>query len=163
MNLSDSIKILKNKIEYINTKVTNLIEASNLANAKAKDNETKVENVINTADNNLKNINEINNKIEALKFTQSLAYEGIYVTCENTLASRTYDMIIKGNTYQNLEAGVIESAGQKENKISILSNNNKLANDIDYKECKKEILLPVEGGLKLLPNGVYDTIITYRR
>ena len=158
MNLSDSIKNLKNKIEDINNKVTNLIELSNLANAKAKNNETKVENVINTADNNLKNINEINNKIEALKFTQSLAYEGTVVTCENTLASRTSDMIIKGNTYQNLDAGVIESAGEKENKIIILSNNNKLADDINYKEYKKEISLPIEGGLKLLPNGVYDTI-----
>ena len=57
MNLSDSIKNLKNKIEDINNKVTNLIELSNLANAKAKNNETKVENVINTADNNFKNIN----------------------------------------------------------------------------------------------------------
>ena len=102
--------------------------------------------------------NAIDDKIEALKTSQSLAYEGVVVTCENTLASRTYDMIIKGNTYQNLNAGVIESAGEKENKISILSNNNKLANDIDYKEYKKEISLPIEGGLKLLPNGVYDTI-----
>ena len=284
MNLSDSIKNLKNKIEDINTKVTKLIESSNLANAKAKDNETKVENVINTTDNNLKNINEINNKIEALTTTQSLEYEGENVTCENTLTSRTSDMLIKGQTYQNLfrridsqttqekdnnyiltgvanaysmlsiypaynlsknnkytviidvknlnvpdgrpfkfdgfngntwvcgtkitttglqkiplqgtqditeirlqiNNGVncnitiskniiilkgdwtkkevpssitgIESAGQKENKINILSNNNKLVDDIDYKEDKKEILLPIQGGLKSLPNGVYDTI-----
>ena len=41
MNLSDSIKNLKNKIEDINNKVTNLIELSNLANAQAKDNEKK--------------------------------------------------------------------------------------------------------------------------
>ena len=66
MNLSDSIKNLKNKIEDINNKVTNLIELSNLANAKAKDNETKVENVINTTDNNLKNINENMEKINII-------------------------------------------------------------------------------------------------
>ena len=66
MNLSDSIKNLKNKIEDINTKVTKLIESSNLANAKAKDNETKVENVINTTDNNLKNINENMEKINII-------------------------------------------------------------------------------------------------
>ena len=101
---------------------------------------------------------EINDKIEALKSTQNLEYEGTVVTCENTLESRTSDMLIKGNTYQNLDAGVIESAGEKENKIIILSNNNKLADDINYKEYKKEIPLPIEGGLKLLPNGVYDTI-----
>ena len=284
MNLSDSIKNLKNKIEDINNKVTKLIESSNLANAKAKDNETKVENVINTADNNLKNINEINNKIEALTTSQSLEYGGKSITCENTLASRTSDMLIKGKTYKNLfrrinsqttqeqdnnyvltgvasvysilsiypaynlpknnkytviidvkdinvsdgkpfkfdgfngntwvcgtkiettglkkillqgnqditeiklqiNNGVncnitiskniiilegdwknkevpasitgIESAGQKENKISILSKNNKSADDINYKEYKKEILLPIDGGLKSLPNGVYDTI-----
>ena len=101
---------------------------------------------------------EINDKIEALKSTQNLEYEGTVVTCENTLESRTSDMIIKGNTHQNLDAGVIESAGEKEGKINILSNNNKSADDIGYKQDKKEILLPVEGGLKLLPNGVYDTI-----
>ena len=103
-----------------------------------------------------KDIAGVNGKIEALKSSQSLEYEGESATCNNTLASRTSDMLIKGKTYQN--ASKIESAGEKENKINILSNNNKLADDIDYKEYKKEILLPVEGGLKLLPNGVYDTI-----
>ena len=285
MNLSDSIKNLKNKIEDINTKVTKLIESSNLANAKAKDNETKVENVINTTDNNLKNINENMKKIniinDKLKTSQSLEYDGENITCENILASRTSDMLIKGQTYQNLFRRIdsqttqekdnnyiltgvanvysmlsiypaynlsknnkytviidvknlnvpdgrpfkfdgfngntwvcgtkiettglkkillqgnqditeirlqinngincnitvskniiilkgdwtnkevptsitgIESAGQKENKISILSKNNK---STDYKEDKKEILLPVNGGLKSLPNDVYDTI-----
>ena len=285
MNLSDSIKNLKNKIEDINTKVTKLIESSNLANAKAKDNETKVENVINTTDNNLKNINENMKKIniinDKLKTSQSLEYDGENITCENILASRTSDMLIKGQTYQNLFRRIdsqttqekdnnyiltgvanaysmlsiypaynlsknnkytviidvknlnvpdgrpfkfdgfngntwvcgtkiettglkkillqgnqditeirlqinngincnitvskniiilkgdwtnkevptsitgIESAGQKENKISILSKNNK---STDYKEDKKEILLPVDGGLKSLPNDVYDTI-----
>ena len=52
----------------------------------------------------------------------------------------------------------IESVGQKENKINILSNNNKLVNDIDYKQDKKEVLLPIKGGLKSLPNGICDTI-----
>ena len=105
-----------------------------------------------------KDINEVDNKIEALKSSQSLEYEGESATCNNTLASRTSDMFIKGKTYLNLGTGGLESAGQKENKISILSNNNKLADDIDYKEYKKEILLPVEGGLKSLSNGICDTI-----
>ena len=72
--------------------------------------------------------NEVDNISQALKTTQSLAYEGTVVTCENTLASRTSDMIIKGNTYQNLNAGVIESAGEKEGKISILSHNKNFVN-----------------------------------
>ena len=93
---------------------------------------------------------------EALKTSQSLEYEGKNITCENTLASRTSDMLIKGQTHQNTSK--IESAGEKENKISILSKNKESADDIGYKEDKKEILLPVEGGLKSLPNDVYDTI-----
>ena len=103
-------------------------------------------------------LEELDNKIEALKSTQSLEYEGENVTCKNTLTSRTSDMFIKGKTYLNLGTGGLESAGEKENKISILSNNNKLADDINYKEYKKEILLPIEGGLKSLSNGVADTI-----
>ena len=71
---------------------------------------------------------ELDDKIEALKSTQSLEYEGENVTCENTLASRTSDMFIKGKTYQNPDAGGIESAGEKENKISILSHNKNLVN-----------------------------------
>ena len=47
-------------------------------------------------------LEELDNKIEALKSTQSLEYEGIYATCENTLTSRTSDMLIKGKTYINL-------------------------------------------------------------
>ena len=103
-------------------------------------------------------LEELDNKIEALKSTQSLEYEGENVTCENTLASRTSDMLIKGKTYKNPDTSGIESAGEKENKINILSNNNKLVNDVNYKQDKKEILLPVEGGLKSLSNGVADTI-----
>ena len=105
-----------------------------------------------------KDINEVDNKIEALKSTQSLEYKGESATCNNTLASRTSDMLIKGKTYINLGTGKLESAGEKENKINILSNNNKLVDDINYKEYKKEILLPVDGGLKSLPNNVADTI-----
>ena len=105
-----------------------------------------------------KDINEVDNKIEALKTTQSLEYKGESVICNNTLASRTSDMFIKGKTYINLGTGKLESAGEKENKINILSNNNKLVDDINYKEYKKEILLPIEGGLKCLLNGVVDTI-----
>ena len=33
---------------------------------------------------------------------QNLEYQGVVVTCENTLTSRTSDMLIKGKTYQNL-------------------------------------------------------------
>ena len=69
---------------------------------------------------------ELDDKIEALKSTQSLEYEGENVTCENTLASRTSDMLIKGKTYQNTDTGGIESAGEKKNKISILSHNKNL-------------------------------------
>ena len=84
MNLSDSIKNLKNKIEDINNKVTNLIEASNLANAKAKDNETKVENVINTADNNLKNINENMKKINIINDDELYGIEDTFLKLTNT-------------------------------------------------------------------------------
>ena len=233
-------------------------------------------------------LNEINDKIESLKPTQNIKYEGENVTCENTATGTTSDMLIKGKTYQNLitgkksslninyENGVItsqitpttdvspviqlnapnakankkytflcnviennniasifaggsndqheimiknelkkginkivftskstltdnitlpiwfrplintqqslkikdvmllegdwtnkempasitgiESAGEKENKISILSKNNESSDGINYQQDKKEILLPANGGLKSLPNGVCDTI-----
>ena len=102
--------------------------------------------------------NEADNKIEALKTSQSIEYGGTDVICNNTLASRTSDMLIKGKTYINLGTGKLESAGEKENKINIISNNNKLVDDINYKEYKKEILLTIDGGLKSLPNGTSDTI-----
>ena len=70
--------------------------------------------------------NEVDNISQALKTTQSLEYEGESATCNNTLASRTFGMLIKGKTYQN--ASKIESAGEKENKISILSHNKNFVN-----------------------------------
>ena len=66
---------------------------------------------------------------EELKTSKYLEYKGTDVTCENTLASRTLGMLIKGKTYQN--ASKIESAGEKENKISILSKNNESADDVN--------------------------------
>ena len=101
---------------------------------------------------------KIEEKIKTLKPTQYLEYEGEDVTCENTLTGRTSDMLIKGKTYKNPDTVKLESAGQNENKITILSKNNKSADDIGYKEYKKEILLPIEDGLKSLSNGLYDTI-----
>lgn len=72
--------------------------------------------------------NEADNKIESLKSTQSIEYGGENVTCKNTLASRTFDMFIKGQTYQNSDTGRIESAGEEEGKISILSHNKNFVN-----------------------------------
>ena len=69
-------------------------------------------------------ISEVNNKIEELKSAKNLEYNGENATCENTLTGRTSDMLIKGKTYVNLGTGGLESAGEKENKISISSNNN---------------------------------------
>ena len=100
--------------------------------------------------------NEVDNISQALKTTQSIEYGGKSITCRNTLASRTSDMLIKGQTHQNTSK--IESAGEKENKISILSKNKESADDNNYKQDKKEILLPVNGGLKSLPNNAADTI-----
>ena len=100
--------------------------------------------------------NEVDNISQALKTTQSIEYGGKSITCRNTLASRTSDMLIKGQTNKNTSK--IESAGEKENKISILSKNKESADDNNYKQDKKEILLPVDGGLKSLPNDVADTI-----
>ena len=75
-----------------------------------------------------KDINDVDDKIEALKTSKYLEYEGESKICNNTLASRTSDMLIKGKTYVNLGTGGLESAGEKENKISILSNNKNLVN-----------------------------------
>ena len=75
-----------------------------------------------------KDINEVDGKIEALKTSQNLKYEGTDVICNNTLASRTSDMFIKGKSYLNLGTGGLESAGEKENKISILSHTKNLLN-----------------------------------
>ena len=100
--------------------------------------------------------NAVDNISQALKTTQSIEYGGKSITCRNTLESRTSDMLIKGQTNKN--ASKIESAGEKENKISILSKNKESVDDNNYKQDKKEILLPVDGGLKSLPNNVADTI-----
>ena len=81
------------------------------------------------------------------------------VNCNITISKNI--IILEGDwTNKEVPASItgIESVGQNENKISILSKNNKSADVINYKQDKKEILLPVEGGLKSLPNGVYDTI-----
>ena len=97
-------------------------------------------------------------EIKTLKPTQDIKYEGIDITCKNTLEGKVSDVVITGKTYQNPDTCRIESAGENENKISILSKNNESADVINYKQDKKEILLPIEGGLKSLPNGVADTI-----
>ena len=49
-------------------------------------------------------------EIEELKSIQSLAYDGKDITCENTLISRTSDMLIKGQTYHNVSHVKFNSA-----------------------------------------------------
>ena len=72
------------------------------------------------------------------------------------------DIILLEGDWTNKEVPAsitgIESAGEKENKITILSKNNESADGVNYQQDKKEILLPANGGLKSLPNGVCDTI-----
>lgn len=48
-------------------------------------------------------------EIEILTSSQSLEYEGENITCENTLTSRTSDVVIKGQTYQNLAVDAIKN------------------------------------------------------
>lgn len=140
------------KAEEVYAKLKNLIELDEGIGKKTEIDDTNISNKTTYSSE------KIVKEIEALKTSQSLDYEGENITCKNTLTSRTSDVVIKGKTYQNPDTGGIESAGEKENKINILSNNNKLVNDIDYRQDKKEVLLPIKGGLKSLPNGVYDTI-----
>ena len=66
-------------------------------------------------------LEELNNKIEALKSTQSLEYEGKNITCENTLASRTSDMLIKGQTYQNLFRRIDSQTTQEQDDNHVLT------------------------------------------
>ena len=147
------IERLKNVDNYDDTAIMESINSkANTTDLTTHTSDTNIH--ITTAERN--KWNAVDNKIEALKTSQSIEYGGKSITCRNTLASRTSDMLIKGQTHQNTSK--IESAGEKENKISILSKNKESADDNNYKQDKKEILLPVDGGLKSLPNNVADTI-----
>ena len=53
---------------------------------------------------------KIRKEIEELKSIQSLEYDGKYITCKNTLISRTSDMLIKGQTYKNVSHVKFNSA-----------------------------------------------------
>ena len=163
LTINDTYKTLTTKNEPFGTHgakalydelVTSISKKANATDLTTHTSDTNIH--ITTAERD--KWNEVDDKIKALKTAQSLEYKGESVICNNTLASRTSDMFIKGKTYVNLGTGGLESAGEKENKISISSNNNKSADDVNYKEYKKEILLPIEGGLKSLPNEVGDTI-----
>ena len=147
------IERLKNVDNYDDTEIKESINSkANTTDLTAHTSDNNIH--ITTAERN--KWNEADNKIESLKTSQSIEYGGKSITCRNALASRTSDMLIKGQTYKNTSK--IESAGEKENKISILSKNKESADDNNYKQDKKEILLPVDGGLKSLPNNVADTI-----
>ena len=147
------IERLKNVDNYDDTAIKESINSK--ANTTDLTTHTSDNNIhITTAERN--KWNAVDNISQALKTTQSIEYGGKSITCRNTLESRTSDMLIKGQTNKNTSK--IESAGEKENKISILSKNKESVDDNNYKQDKKEILLPVDGGLKSLPNNVADTI-----
>ena len=48
---------------------------------------------------------KIEEKIKTLKPTQDIKYNGEDITCENTLAGKTSNMLINGKTYHNLILG----------------------------------------------------------
>ena len=152
--ISDTeIERLKNIDNYDDTAIMESINSkANTTDLTTHTSDTNIH--ITTAERN--KWNEVDNISQALKTTQSIEYGGKSITCRNALASRTSDILIKGQTYKNTSK--IESAGEKENKISILSKNKESVDDNNYKQDKKEILLPVDGGLKSLPNNVADTI-----
>ena len=147
------IERLKNVDNYDDTAIMESINSkANTTDLTTHTSDTNIH--ITTAERN--KWNAVDNISQALKTTQSIEYGGKSITCRNTLESRTSDMLIKGQTNKNTSK--IESAGEKENKISILSKNKESVDDNNYKQDKKEILLPVDGGLKSLPNNVADTI-----
>ena len=119
------IERLKNVDNYDDTSIKNTL--NNKANTTDLTTHTSDTNIhITTAERN--KWNAVDDKIGALKSAQSIEYGGTDVICNNTLASRTSDMFIKGKTYLNLGTGGLESAGENENKISILSYNKNLVN-----------------------------------
>ena len=116
------IERLKNVDNYDDTAIIESINSkANTTDLTTHTSDTNIH--ITTSERN--KLNEVDNKIEALKTSQSIEYGGTDVICNNTLVSRTSDMFIKGKTYLNLGTGGLESAGENENKISILSNNKK--------------------------------------
>ena len=84
------------KAEEVYAKLKNLIELNEGISKKTEIDDTNVSNKTTYSSE------KIVKEIEALKSIQSLEYEGTDVTCENTLTSRTSDVIVKGQTYQNL-------------------------------------------------------------
>ena len=93
-------------------------------------------------------LKELDNKIEALKASQSLEYEGKNVTCENTLASRTSDMLIKGKTYQNLFRRIDSQTTQEQDDNYVLTG---VAN--------KYSMLSIYPSYNLQKNNKYTVII----
>lgn len=63
----------------------------------------------------------LNNKITDLKTTQSLEYTGENITCENTLTSRTSDVVVKGQTYQNVSHITFDKASDFSRFESIIN------------------------------------------
>lgn len=159
MNLSDSIKNLKNKIEDINNKVTKSIESSNLANAKAKDNETKVENVINTTDNNLKNINENMKKINIIN-DELYSIEDTFLKLTNTdYVGKTKNFIdvypskfmIFGGAIGNKFTGSAEDWDDSSQKALVkikISNENET----------KNLVYKIPSTLKNIKNVAFDRL-----
>ena len=163
MNLSDSIKNLKNKIEDINNKVTNLIELSILANAKAKDNETKVENVINTADNNLKNINENMKKINIIN-NDLYGIEDTFLRLTNTdYVGKTTNfidvypskfMIFGGAKTRNKGDGFTGSSEDWDNSSQKALVKIKISNENET----KDLVYKIPSTLKNIENITFDRL-----
>ena len=163
MNLSDSIKNLKNKIEDINNKVTKLIESSNLANAKAKDNETKVENVINTTDNNLKNINEnmekiniINDELYSIEDTflklNSIDYVGKTTNFIDVYPSKF--MIFGGAKTRNKGDGFTGSSEDWDDSSQKALVKIKISNENET----KDLVYKIPSALKNINNIAFDRL-----
>ncbi len=87
------------KAEEVYAKLKNLIELDEGIGKKTEIDDTNVSNKTTYSSE------KIVKEIETLKSSQTLECEGENITCENTLASRTSDVVVKGQTYQNLILG----------------------------------------------------------
>ena len=84
------------KAEEVYAKLKKIIELDEGIGKKTEIDDTNISNKTTYSSE------KIVKEIEILKTSQSLEYEGENITCENTLTSRTSDVVVKGKTYQNL-------------------------------------------------------------
>ena len=144
-NVNNINSTLDSKINVNKNKLDNLEQNINNVNSTLDGKITTNKNNLNTLQQNVNNINStlegkiatnkdnISNIQNSLLTGQYTSYSGTNLTCNDTLSSKTSNMVIKGQTYQNL-------CGLPMDKEYSTSSNTGTIINIDYKLFKQNTL-----------------------